>query len=87
MAINTDADNNRESWVTIAQARMLEHGALTCLYSTEAVQVGTTTAIEARNGRAVRVAVPAGDSRPMANCGAVSVSSNRLSSSRFNGRE
>ena len=60
LAINTDADSKREAWVTIDASLHAGAGALTCLYSTDAVQVGATTAIEARNGRAVRIAVPAG---------------------------
>lgn len=60
LAINTDADSKREAWVTIDASLHAGAGALTCLYSTDAVQVGATTAIKARNGRAVRIAVPAG---------------------------
>ena len=60
LAVNTDADSKREAWVTIDATLHAEPGALTCLYSTDAAQVGATTPIEACNGRAVRIAVPAG---------------------------
>lgn len=35
-------------------------GVLACLYSTDPAQIGTVTPIEARNGRAVHIEVPAG---------------------------
>ncbi|MBL0168783.1 MAG: alpha-amylase [Propionivibrio sp.] len=60
VAINTDADNARAAWVTIDATLHSAPGVLTCLYSTDAMQAGTTTPIEARNGRAVRINVPAG---------------------------
>lgn len=60
LAINTDADHEHSAWVTIDAALHEGLGMLTCLYSTEPVQIGDTAAIEAINGRAVRIAVPAG---------------------------
>ena len=61
LAINTDADQSRTAWVTIDNAL---HGDdkrfLTCLYSTDVAQIGTETNIEARNGKAVALTVPAG---------------------------
>lgn len=60
LAINTDTDSDRAAWVTIDAALHTEPGALTCLYSTNPAQIKTTTPIEPRNGRAVRVSVPAG---------------------------
>ncbi|MDP2840884.1 MAG: alpha-amylase family glycosyl hydrolase [Candidatus Methanoperedens sp.] len=60
LAINTDADNARSTWVTIASTLHAKPGALRCLYSTDAGQVGTRANIEPRNGRAVMLSVPAG---------------------------
>ncbi|WP_301102753.1 alpha-amylase family glycosyl hydrolase [Propionivibrio sp.] len=60
LAINTDADNPRAAWVTIDAAQHADLALLTCLYSTDAAQIGLTTPIEARNGRAVHIVVPAG---------------------------
>lgn len=60
LAINTDAFNVRTSWVTIDAALHEKQGALTCLYSTDATQINTQTAIEPRNGRAVKISVPPG---------------------------
>jgi hypothetical protein len=34
-------------------------GALVCLYSTDSAQVGQSVTVESRNGKAVRLAVPA----------------------------
>lgn len=60
LAINTDADSERAAWVTIDAALHADAGALTCLYSTDAAQIDATTPVEARNGKAVRISVPAG---------------------------
>jgi glycosidase len=60
LAINTDADNARAAWVTIDAGLHAEAGVLTCLYSTDAGRIGSTAPVEARNGRAARVLVPAG---------------------------
>lgn len=59
-AINTDADQPRAAWVTVDAALQAGRAALTCLYSTDPARIGTQVAIEARNGRAVRIEVPAG---------------------------
>lgn len=60
LAINTDAANARAAWVTIDASLHEAPGNLTCLYSSDASQIGATTPIEARNGRAVQISVPAG---------------------------
>jgi glycosidase len=60
LAINTDADNDHAAWVTIDATLHDDAGTLTCLYSTEPGQIGTTAAVEPRNGRAVWISVPAG---------------------------
>lgn len=62
LAINTDADRSRSAWVTLDNALHSDlngpAGRLTCLYSTDPTQINSTTAVEARNGRAVRISVP-----------------------------
>ncbi|MDO8846306.1 MAG: hypothetical protein Q7U98_18925 [Methylicorpusculum sp.] len=61
LAINTDADNARTAWVTIDyKLHQEESSVLTCIYSTESTQIGTTCEIEARNGRAIQLTVPGG---------------------------
>lgn len=60
VAINTDADQERVAWVTIDATLNADVAALTCLYSTEPTEIGASTPIEPRNGRAVRIAVPPG---------------------------
>ncbi|MDP2833154.1 MAG: alpha-amylase family glycosyl hydrolase [Pseudomonadota bacterium] len=60
LAINTDADKARAAWVTIDAGLHANTVALTCLYSSDPAQIGAGTPIESRNGRAVRISVPAG---------------------------
>ncbi len=60
LAINTDADNERGAWVTVDARIQADVAELTCLYSTHPAQIGRSSPIEARNGLALRVTVPAG---------------------------
>jgi hypothetical protein len=58
LAINTDYDQSRTAWVTIDNG--LQAGdQLRCIYSTDAAQIGRSVTVEARNGKAVLVTVPA----------------------------
>jgi glycosidase len=59
LAINTDAADARTAWVTIDSSLHVENAALTCVYSTDPAQIGQTVKVEARNGKAVRITVPA----------------------------
>jgi glycosidase len=59
VAINTDSHQPRTVWVTIDAELHRAGGALRCVYSSDAAQVGTSAAVEARNGTAVRLTVPA----------------------------
>src|SRR5262249_58711982 len=59
VAINTDPVNARAAWVTIDSGLHVENAALTCLYSMDATQIGQAVKVEARNGKAVRLTVPA----------------------------
>ncbi len=59
VAINTDYNETRTAWVTIDN-RLHEAGAtLRCLYSSDASAIGSTVEVEGRNGKAVKVSVPA----------------------------
>ena len=59
-AINTDPDNARSAWVTIDNSLHSAGEKLTCLYSSDAAQIGQTVTVEARNGKAVNIRVPKG---------------------------
>ena len=59
LAINTDGDNTRTVWVTIDNDLHAVADQLTCVYATDAAMIGTTLPVEARNGKAVRLSVPA----------------------------
>ena len=59
LAINTDYEHATTAWVTIDYGLHEESGNLNCLYSTDKGQQGTSVAVEARNGKAVLLTVPA----------------------------
>ncbi len=59
LAINTDMDNRRSAWVTIDASLHKPDDTLACIYSTDSAQIGQTLPVEPRNGRAVRLTVPA----------------------------
>lgn len=59
LAINTDYDQARTAWVTIENELHQPGQSLTCLYSTDETQIGQSIVIEARNGKAVQLTVPA----------------------------
>ncbi len=58
-AINTDPDRAATAFVTIDNHLHAAGDRLTCLYSTDAVDIGQSVAVEARNGKAVSLTVPA----------------------------
>jgi hypothetical protein len=58
LAVNTDFDAPRTAWVTIDAGLHAAGSRLTCLYSTDATQIGGLLQVEARNGRAVEVTLP-----------------------------
>ena len=60
LAINTDFASPRSAWVTIDDGLHQAGDTFTCLFSTNAVQIGQETTIEARNGKAVVLTLPAG---------------------------
>jgi hypothetical protein len=57
-AVNTDPDHATTAWVTLDNFLHTAGDALSCIFSTDAVMVGTTANVEARNGKAVRLTVP-----------------------------
>jgi hypothetical protein len=59
LAVNTDFASANTAWVTIDHALHATGEQLTCLYSTDPAQIEGTLTIEARNGRAVQLTVPA----------------------------
>lgn len=59
LAINTDYHQAQSTWVTVDFGLNEVGDELTCLYSTDANQIGTKVEVEARNGKAIRITVPA----------------------------
>jgi hypothetical protein len=59
LAVNTDVAAARTAWVTIDNGLHATGSHLTCLHSTDSAQIGSTATIEARNGKAVQITVPA----------------------------
>jgi glycosidase len=58
-AINTDPERPTTAFVTIDSDLHAAGDRLTCLYSTDATAIGRPVAVEARNGKAVSLTVPA----------------------------
>ena len=58
-AISTDPDRAVTAFVTIDDNLHAGGDRLTCLYSTEPTSIGRSLAVEPRNGKAVRLTVPA----------------------------
>jgi glycosidase len=59
LAINTDGRQARTAWVTIDDRLHRVGDRLTCLYSTDATQLGKEVMVDARNGKSVELTVPA----------------------------
>jgi len=60
LAMNTDYAAPRSAWVTVDDGLHHTGHTLTCLYSTNAGQIGQETTVESRNGKAVVLTLPAG---------------------------
>ena len=58
-AINTDTADARTAWVTVDADLHAVNDTYTCAYSSDPAAVGTVVPVEDRNGRAIRVTVPA----------------------------
>jgi glycosidase len=59
LAINTDYHEPRTAWVTVDRDLHPAGAELRCLYSSDPAQIGSIVAVEPRNGKSVRVTVPA----------------------------
>jgi glycosidase len=59
LAINTDPDQARTAWVTIDDELHREGDTLRRLYATDPAAAPETVMVEARNGKSVRLTVPA----------------------------
>jgi hypothetical protein len=59
VAINADYHGATTAWVTIDGALHQDGTMLRCIYSSDAAQIGSGVEVEPRNGRAVRLTVPA----------------------------
>jgi glycosidase len=57
-AVNTDPGRTLRVWATVDALLQPEGRKLSCLFSTDPAQRGDTAEVEARNGSAVRIAVP-----------------------------
>ena len=58
-AINTDPDHPTTAFVTIDNALHAAGDQLTCLHSTNAAEIGQKLNVQARNGKALQLTVPA----------------------------
>lgn len=59
LAINTDPDHARTAYVTIDNSLHQAGENVQCLYSTDPALTGGTLTVQARNGKAVLLTVPA----------------------------
>jgi hypothetical protein len=59
LAINTNMDLDTTAWVTVDAGLHATGDTLTCVYSSDATQIGQAVAVEARNGKAAQISVPA----------------------------
>ncbi|MFQ5597082.1 MAG: alpha-amylase family glycosyl hydrolase [Nitrospiria bacterium] len=59
MAVNTDYFQTTTAWVTIDNGLHAEGDVLMCVYSTEKKQIGSSARVDARNGKAILMTVPA----------------------------
>jgi len=60
LAANTDPDQPSSAWVTIDNDLHRAGDSLACIYSTAGTNVGGTVLVAPKNGKAVRLTVPAG---------------------------
>ncbi|MFL9458678.1 MULTISPECIES: alpha-amylase family glycosyl hydrolase [Nostocales] len=59
LAINTDFEQPSTAWVTIDNELHNEGDILTCIYSTDKEQISQKVLVEAKNGKSVKITVPA----------------------------
>jgi glycosidase len=58
LAINTDFASAQTAWATIDDRLHRAGETLTCLYSSQPAQIGTTVLVAAKNGKSVQLTVP-----------------------------
>lgn len=59
VAINTDYNQPKTAWVTIDDRLHQVGDTFRCIYSTDSAQIGRQVTVEARNGKAILLTVPA----------------------------
>ena len=59
LAINTDPHGSRTAWVTLDNGLHQSGDTMRCVYSTDDAEIGRTVTVEARNGKAVQLTLPA----------------------------
>ncbi len=59
LAINTDYYQPQTAWVNIDNQLHKEGELLRCIYSTDKAQIGKPVSVESRNGKSVKITVPA----------------------------
>jgi glycosidase len=59
VAINTDFDAPSTAWVTVDDSLHRAGSVLTCVYSSDAAQIGEQASVQPRNGKSVLLTVPA----------------------------
>ena len=59
LAINTDFNNALSVWVRIDKDLNIIPGSFNCIYSTDNSEIGATANVEERNGKAIKITVPA----------------------------
>lgn len=60
LAINTDINNRLSAWITIDKDLHRTGDPFRCIYSMDSNEAGTLSMAEERNGKAIRIEVPAG---------------------------
>jgi len=60
LAVNTDPDQPSSAWITIDNDLHQTGDNLTCIYCTDAAEIGKLSSVQSRNGKAVRITVPVG---------------------------
>jgi glycosidase len=60
VSVNTDPDLPTTAWVTIDNDLHATGDTLACLYSSDNTQIGSKVSVQAKNGKAVQLTVPAG---------------------------
>jgi hypothetical protein len=60
LAVNTDPNQPSSAWITIDNDLHQTGDNLTCIYCTDAAEIGKAASIQPRNGKAARITIPSG---------------------------